>query len=119
MGPLQVMDQCLSTSSNALITRASFPTPEVRERGLVPLRDKSVSQNKSKQKKPGLTVHLTRLLLDGSKGHYREETVSGLWDSYENVYLYLLQKKAEKDVHTTQTLVCPSFAQRRIANSSE
>lgn len=40
------------------LLRASFPTPEVRKRGLVPLRDETVSQNKSKQKKPYLTVHL-------------------------------------------------------------
>lgn len=53
------------------------------------------------------------------QGQCCEGTVSRLWNSYENAHLYLLQKKAEKGIHTTQMLVCSSFAQRKIANSSK
>lgn len=101
------------------LLRASFPTPDVRKRGLVPLRDESVT--KQKQTKQAIPHSAFERMLVTSWS--RVIAVRGLCpDSGTLVRMHIFipsQRKADKAVHTLQMLVCSSFAQRRVANSSK
>lgn len=67
------------------LLRASFPTPEVRSRRSAPVKDKSESQSKNKEKHPCFTQPWNYVYYKLNQGHGSVLTLEPLW---ENIPLF-------------------------------